>query len=406
MSVENLRVLQVHNQHQGRGGADAVLDHEAELLTESGHVVERFLQPPADRAAGHRVADGVKAVWNVPAARAVGDLIARFRPDVMHVHTPFPLLSPAVFRVAARHGVPAVTTSHSFRYSCIAATCLRAGEICEACVGQRLKLPGIRHRCYHDSLAASTALTASLATHRMLGTFRRHVRRFITLTEFARQLLIRDGAEPDQVVVKPNSIADPGPPRSRTGTASYAAFIGRFVEEKGIRTLLRAWDRIGGRLPLRIAGDGPLRGEVEAATATNPAITYVGWLDERALDEFVAGAEFVVVPSEWYEAGEPLVLLRALALGRPVVVCDLDNICATVRRERAGLTFRPADADALADSVETGLRDLEELRAMGVRGRAAYDAHFTPERNRDRLLEIYGSVVVPKNQVPSRSRSR
>ncbi|MGH8794132.1 MAG: glycosyltransferase family 4 protein [Stackebrandtia sp.] len=387
-----MRILQIHNRHKGRGGADFVVDHEAELLEAAGHRTERYFHPSAEETGGSGLSQGVKAIWNAEACRDVDRLIKIFDPDVVHVHTPFPLLSPAIFRVAARHGKPAVTTAHSFRYSCVRGTCLRDGEICEDCVGKAAKLPGIRHRCYHDSLAGSAALTLGLTTHRVLGTFRRHVDRFITLTDFARQLLVRDGVAADKVVVKPNSILDPGAAPTRDGAASYAAFVGRFVGEKGIETLLRAWRSEGIKIPLRIAGDGPLRSLVDAEAARNPMVESVGWLNEAQLNDFVSGAELVVVPSQWYEAGEPLVLLRALALGRPAIVSDLDNICATVRETDSGRTFAVGDAQALADAVAACVDQLDELRAMGRRGRAAYERGFTPQRNLEQLEAIYRDV--------------
>lgn len=396
-----MRILQVHNQHATEGGADHVLHHEAEVLTAAGHEIDRFLLPPADSMGGAGLANGVKAIWNVEACREVGRTIERFDPDVVHVHTPFPLLSPAVFRTIAKHGKPAVGTAHSFRYSCIKGTCLRDGHTCEDCVGKVLKLPGIRNRCYHNSAAGSAALTLGLTTHRVLGTFRQ-IDRLITLTEFARQLLIRDGVAPDHVVVKPNSIPDPGVSEPRVGPPSYAVFLGRFVEEKGIRTLLEAWKSIGDRLPLRLAGDGPLRPLVEEAAANNPGIEYVGWLDDADLNDFVAGAELLVMPSEWYEAGEPLVLIRALALGRPVVSCDLENICATVRETESGLIFRTGDASSLSETVLDGLEKLDDLRKMGTRGRAVYERTFTPERNRESLEQIYQSVIAENRPAVAR----
>ncbi len=126
------------------------------------------------------------------------------------MHTPFPLMSPAVFRAARAAGVPAVTTLHSYRYSCVVGTCVRDGAICEDCVGSKTKLAGVRHACYHDSRPATAALTLSLGLHRAIGTFDHCVSRYLTLTEFSRQLLIRDGFPADKIVVKPNSVPDPG----------------------------------------------------------------------------------------------------------------------------------------------------------------------------------------------------
>ncbi len=236
-----MRVLLMHNHHASLGGAMEVLADEMALLQDAGHEVRQLTLAAAEDLGLSAARAGLKAVWNLETAREMASVLKEFRPDVVHVHTPFPLLSPAVFRVAARHGVPAVTTLHSYRYSCIAGTCHRAGSVCEDCVGSTLKLAGLRHRCYHGSLGASGALTASLLLHRSIGTFSHSVTRFIALTPFSQRLLVRDGIPAAHVTVKANSVADPGGAVPARTADPYVAFAGRLIDVKGIRTLLDAW---------------------------------------------------------------------------------------------------------------------------------------------------------------------
>jgi len=383
-----MRVLQLHNLHRARGGADEVLEQEGEVLEGAGHQVECFTVAAAE-AGGVRAATA--AVWNREAHREVSRRIEAFRPDVVHVHCPFPVMSPAVFRAASSAGVPAVTTVHSYRYSCIAGTCLRDQRPCEDCVGSRLKLSGLRHRCYHGSFPASAALTTALVLHQSTGTFSRHVARFIALTDFTARLLVRDGIPAEHVVVKPNAVPDPGPVIKRAEALSYAVFAGRFVEEKGIHTLLSAWRQIGTRLPLRIAGDGPLRGLVEDAARNMPGVDYLGWLDNTGVDRLLRGSDLVVLPSQWYE-GQPLVMLKAFAAGRAVLSSDLENIGGPVQSARAGKTFETGKADALAAAVLALVRDPDELRAMGRRARQRYLAAHTPDACLRDLERIYSAV--------------
>ena len=373
-----------------------VLAHEAVVLTGGGHDVASYTLPPTEQLGLGGVRAGAKAVWNVEACREVEDRIRNFRPDVVHVHTPFPLLSPAVFRTARAMDVPAVTTLHSYRYSCIAATCYRDGHVCEDCVGKRLKLPGLRHRCYRDSAGASAALTASLSLHRAIGTFHRSVDRFLALTDFSRRLLIRDGIPADKVVVKPNSVPDPGAGSEsdvRRDQPRYVAFAGRLIDIKGVRTLLAAWDRSEhDGLQLRIAGDGPLRTLVEQASRRDPSVSSLGWLTEQDVADLMRGADAVLVPSEWYE-GLPLVVLRSLAVGTPVIVSDLDNISADVVGDDAGEAFQVGNPAALAPVLSRLAAEPMLWAERGTRARASYERRYSPTVDLSALEAVYAGVV-------------
>ncbi|MBA2767642.1 MAG: glycosyltransferase family 4 protein [Sporichthyaceae bacterium] len=389
-----MKVLQLHNHHESLGGAMDVLAHEAALLGAGGHEVREYSLPPTTQLGLGPVRAGLKAVWNVEACRDVEERIRAFRPDVVHVHTPFPLLSPAVFRTAKKLGVATVTTLHSYRYSCIAATCHRDGAVCEDCVGKRLKLPGLQHRCYHDNVGASAALTLSLALHRGIGTFHQSVDRFLALTGFSRQLLIRDGIPADKVVVKPNSVPDPGVAAGGGSDPRYVAFAGRLLDIKGVETMLAAWDRAEhGDLQLRIAGDGPMRPLVEERCRRDPSVSYLGWLAEDDVFTLMRGAQAVLVPSEWYEGGAPLVLLRSLAVGTPVIASDLDNISAEMLDDDAGAAFGVGDPVALA-AVLTGLvKHPEQWRRRRANARGSYERRYSPTANLGKLEAVYAGAV-------------
>jgi len=387
-----MRILQLHNRHAGKGGAMEVVAHEGDLLRRGGHQVEQLTLAAAQHMNLTGLRAGAKAIWNREAAAELDHRISVFGPDIVHVHTPFPLMSPVVFRVAHARGVPAVTTLHSYRYSCVAGTCWRDGHTCEDCVGKSLKLPGLRHRCYHDSLRASGALTASLVLHRSLGTFDHHVSRYLALTEFSRRLLVHDGIPPGLVVVKPNSVPDPGFVAAPRANERRIAFFGRLLGIKGVRTLLDAWALVPAGARLVLAGDGPLRPLVEDRVRQDPTIEYLDWLDEAKVLAQMAAAEVVVVPSEWYE-GQPLVVLRSLAVGTPVLVSDLENLAESVVTDNAGWTFRVGDVDALAERLSSLVSSPGLTQSRRQAARQSYDNRYSPQQNLQRLEKIYTSVA-------------
>ncbi|WP_344341386.1 glycosyltransferase, partial [Streptomyces rhizosphaericus] len=155
-----------------------------------------------------------------------------------------------------------------------------------------------------------------------MGTFDHCVSRYLTLTEFSRQLLIRDGYPAEKIQVKANSVPDPGYRAVTSDGPRTVLFAGRLVDVKGVRTLLDAWAQVPAGLRLVIAGDGDLRPLVEERAASDSSIEFVGWVSQDKVVELMGAAEVVVVPSQWYE-GAPLVILRSLGVGTPVLVSDL-----------------------------------------------------------------------------------
>jgi glycosyltransferase involved in cell wall biosynthesis len=387
-----LRVLQVHNRQLTRGGADIEMEREAEALTARGHAVETMLVDNRQIEAIGQVRASVKAFWNREATTELRRRLQNFRPDVMHVQTPFPILSPAVFVVADRAGVPVVATSQSHRYSCVKATLFRDGRVCEDCVGRRVKYPAVIHRCYKGSVAGSATMAATMAVHSAAGTFARRVDRFVALTPFMRERLLAEGLRPEQVTVIPNSVPDPGPPLDERG--GYAIYMGRLVPEKGMGTLLEAWARLEADVPLVVAGDGVMRPEVEQAAAADPRIRYVGWVDGTERHDLVARADAFLLTSEWYE-GFPVVIPEAFAAGTPIIASDVGNFTDAIKPGHNGLHYRSGDPESLAAAVTTffAMTDRSELRKNA---RADFERDLDLEVLIGRFENLYREVIAER----------
>lgn len=388
-----MRILQLHNHHQSKGGAMEVLAHEGALLREAGHDVEELTIPAVEDLGLGAVRAAGKAIWNIEVVSDVEAKITSFRPDIVHVHTPFPLMSPAVFRRAKAMGVPTVTTLHSYRWSCVVGTCYRDGHPCEDCVGSRWKTAGVRHRCYHDSVGATTALTIGLALHRVLGTQANCVDRWLTLTSFSKRLLVRDGIDEAKITVKPNSVPDLGLREPASAAERTVVFAGRLLDIKGVRTLVEAWPQVSGAgLRLVIAGDGELRPQVEQLTADYPDVTFTGWVTEEQTTELMAAAEVVLVPSLWYE-GLPLVILRSLSVGTPVLTSDIENFCEDVVADGVGETFAAGDAGSLARALQRVAADPQLMTSRRAAARASYEQRYSPSVDLLRLEQVYRDVI-------------
>jgi len=390
-----VKILVIHNEYQQRGGEDAVLQAEARLLGEHGHTVVRYQRNNSElREWGgfSSLRAGFEAVWASRSYREVAALIAEERPQVAHFHNTLPLISPAAYYACAEAGVPVVQTLHNYRLLCPSATFLRDGTVCEACLGRSVPWPGVVHACYRDSRAATAAVTSMLAIHRAMGTWRQKVSVYVALTEFARRKFLEGGVPAERVVVKPNvMVRDPG---AKKEMGEYALFVGRLSEEKGPQVLLNAWARLAGRVPLKIAGDGPLRVELARrieAKGLN-GVDLLGGVSSEQLVGFLHNARFLVFPSVWYE-GFPITIAEAFACGVPVLASRLGSMAEIVEDGKTGLHFTAGDDADLAAKVEWAWMNPEQMQKMGREARAEYEAKYTAGRGLENLMSVYRQAL-------------
>jgi glycosyltransferase involved in cell wall biosynthesis len=394
-----MKLIVCHNFYRQPGGEDQVFRDEAGLLETRGHEVVRFTAHNREIDGRSRLGVAREAIWNRRACEALRREIDRVRPDVVHLHNTFPLMSPAIYQAARSHGAAIVQTLHNFRLLCPSATLFRGGRVCESCLGKSVAWPSVLHGCYRGSRPASAAVTAMLAVHRSLGTWRQAVDLYIALTDFARRKFIEGGFCAERIFVKPNFVASDPPVGD--GEGDFVLFVGRLSPEKGIATLLAAWDELGGtvpqkiKVPLKIAGDGPLAGQVRDAARRNASIEWLGWQSQEQVFQAVGEAKLLIVPSDWYE-GCPKTIVEAFAKGTPVVASRLGAMAEIVDDERTGALFTAGDAADLARQVSRLLADRPRLGSMRSAAREEFETKYCSERNYSLLMEAYERAMTAR----------
>ena len=244
-----MRILLVHNYYgsSAPSGENKVFEAEKAMLEKHGHYVATYTRHSDEIRNGNvlarlwgKVKGAMCTVGNPFAARAVGRLCREFKPDVVHFHNTFPLISPLAVRVAGKYA-PVVMTLHNYRTACAAGVPTRDGKVCSLCLDKRCVWDGITHRCYRSSLAATLPLAINIALYRKR--LPKWVSRFIVLSEFQKRKMGEYGWPDEKIVVKGNFI----------GRIEYAkcvekknqiVYVGRLSKEKGVETLIKAFKMI------------------------------------------------------------------------------------------------------------------------------------------------------------------
>ncbi|MEV6514197.1 glycosyltransferase family 4 protein [Micromonospora chalcea] len=418
-----MRIVVAHNRYREAqpSGENTIVDAEIAQLTAAGVEVLPFLRSSDEIPSMSKPAKAllpISPIWAPKAQHDLDRLLTAHRPDVLHLHNPYPLLSPWVVRTAHKRGVPVVQTVHNYRQVCSSGLYFRDGVICQDCRGRALGVPAIVHRCYRNSRAQSALMATTLAVHRPTW---KSVDRYIALTTAVADHLRDYGIPDERIVVKPNAVPDPGTPAP---AGNGFLFMGRLSPEKGLDLLLAAWRRhpVGALGPLRIAGDGELRPLAEAAAAERPDVLYLGQLDRSGVRAALADSSVVLATSTWHDV-LPTVIIEALAAGRPVLGTALGGIPYLVGadspREPAGTgpaevaTAAPSDgrvplpvgvqrgeagwvvapeADALAAALPLAAA---EATALAPAARSRYERTFHPDVITKRLIDVYAGLAAP-----------
>jgi len=385
-----MKILVAHNFYKQPGGEDQCVAAEVATLRAHGHEVTQYCLHNDSIDTMGRLQLASRTIWSRTAFRELRELFRTRRPQIAHFHNTFPLISPAAYYAAQAENIRVIQTLHNFRLLCANALLYRNGDVCEDCLGKSFPWPGIMHKCYRDSRAASTAVATMLAMHRVPGTWQKAVDIYIALTEFGRRKFVEGGLPADKIAIKPHfAYPDPRPGR---GTGGYAVFVGRLSAEKGVDTLLEAWQHLDGSLPLKLLGDGPMAAVVQGAAAKDPSIQWLRHLPLDAVYGLVGEASFLVLPSRCYETFA-MVIMEAFAKGTPVIVSGLGAMAEIVDDGHTGLHFSPGDPLDLAAKVRSILAEPLRLGRMRQAARQKFDECFTAEVNHKILIAIYEQAL-------------
>jgi glycosyltransferase involved in cell wall biosynthesis len=389
-----MKICLVHNSYEQRGGEDVVFEQEMANLKRHGHEVIAYRRSNTEIKSHSPLAQislAKNSVWSGDSRKEFSRLLDQQAPDLVHVHNTFFMISPSIYSACRERGIPVVQTLHNFRLICPAHTLYRQGSICEECLNGSL-WNSVRHGCYRESRVMTATLATILSWHRLTRTWENSIDCYIALTEFSREKFIAAGFHPDKIVVKPNFVdQDPGP---KTKTGDFALYVGRLTPEKGLETLLAAWQHFPAQWQLQVIGSGPERPDLESRVRTQNLvnINFRGSLSRPETIALMKEARFLVVPSLWYE-GFPMVIAEAMACGTPVICSELGAMEEIVAHGRTGLHFTAGDAEDLAQKAAWAWIHPEDMTEMGRAARFEYERRYTAEKNYAALMKIYRRVV-------------
>ncbi len=394
-----MKILAIHNFHRkgSASGDDQVFKSETALLEEHGHEVVRYTvsNDEFDNAGlVGKITATIGMLWSFKNYTAVQSIIKKENPEIVHIHTFFPLLSPSILYAAKRSGCKVITTLHDTRFICPCATSLIRNELCNEC-GDGHYFRMCKYKCFKNSRVQSFIVALIFKYHRVRRSFYKQIDKYICLNQNQINLLEKIGFDSKKIVKKYNFVPDveaniksisiDGIPER------YVVFYGRIGEEKGIRLLMSIWDRIT-NIPLVVMGGGPLEEEFQQWSKNIKNVYFLGYTQHDKCLSVVKGSEFLVFPSIWYE-GCSMVVIETQSLGRGIIATDLGFSAEAIRDGYNGYKIPLGDIDSFIAQIEELWMDKQLCNEIGKNARKDYAMKYCTEDNYNQIIKIYNEIL-------------
>lgn len=394
-----MKILIIHNFHRkgSASGDDQVFKSETALLEEYGNDVVKYTVSNDEFDTANilqKIVSTFGMLWSFKNYNAVKEIVKKEKPDIVHIHTFFPLLSPSILYAAKRCDVKVVATLHDTRFICPCATSLNGTEICNKC-GDGKYFRMCKYACFKGSRLQSFLVALIFKYHRVRKTFYKQIDKYICLNDNQIQLLENIKYDKKKIIKKYNFVLDSQAnlkPIEVDGLPErYVVFYGRIGEEKGIRVLMKIWDSISD-IPLVVMGGGPLEEEFKIWAKDKANVYFLGYTQHNKCLSIVKQGEFVVFPSIWYE-GCSMVEIETESLGKALVATDLGFSSEAIKNGFNGYKIPLGDINGFAHTIRRLWENQDECKYLGKNARIDYEEKYLSEDNYKQLIKIYKETL-------------
>lgn len=404
-----MNVLNVNKFYYMRGGAERYYFALAKMLESNGHDVIPFSMQdernfPSSFSKyfvsnlelgkpGLKMARQIgRTFWSGEARKKLSRLLEDVSVDVAHLHLIYHHMSPSILPLLKERGIPTVMTLHDYKIICPNYLLYTEGLPCERCKGHRY-YNAVVHKCLKQSAAVSAVAAAEVSFHKLIGAYEKNIDVLIAPSQFVKNEFVKFGQHANRIVVIPHFV-DPAflqPVKTADPDKPYMLYFGRLSAEKGIDKLLETLYIYKPKLPLKIAGTGPLLPWIESYIKERGLASQVqllGHLQTEELRGYIANASLTVVPSRVYETFG-FSALESIALGTPVVAFAMGGLSEIVTPE-VGRLVKLDDRAGLAAAIDE-VGGWQKSKIADACRQLVQDK-YTPDRHMDALQTVYSHL--------------
>lgn len=386
--ASKMKICIVHNAYGIFTGEEAAVYGIIDLLKQQGHDVITFIRSSTEipNMRFGKIKTFCRGIYSFSSKKAVRRLLAEYKPDIVHVHNVFPLISPSVLSECRKAGVPVVMTVHNYRLICPNGLFMTSGQVCKNCCGGREYWCVFRNCEKNLFKSLGYALRNYVARKRRM--FMDNVTLYACLTKFQRELLIREGFSAERIVTIPNMVDSNGVEVSEE-QGEHIGYVGRISPEKGLQTLMESAGNCGD-IQFKAVGSYTRMSDLPRQAPDN--FEFLGYLNKNQLDQFYNSSRMIVLPSICYE-GFPSIVIEAMVRQKPVICSRIGGLPEIVEDGVTGLLFEPGNSKELGEKIRSLWDQPGLCRKMSQAGREKALREYSPEKYYKRLMAVYKKAI-------------
>lgn len=409
-----MKILLINYRYFISGGPEKYMFNIKEILEENGHEVipfsiksnknveseyeKYFVEPIGSKDATYyeEYKKTPKVIWqmisrsvySLKVKKALQKEIKEVKPDLVYIIHFVNKLSPSVIRGAKKMGLPVILRLSDYFLLCPRFDFLSNGKVCEDCLKKGYK-SCVRKKCVKGSLMASIIRVISMKIHKVMKVYD-DVDAFITPSEFLKNKLIKNGFEKEKIHCIPTfTNNEDANKKSENIVGDYGLYFGRIAEEKGVETLVYAYEKLPEH-KLKIMGDDTtqeaikLKEYVRSNNLSN--IEFVGFKSGKDLEDIIKKARFTLIPSIWYD-NLPNTALESFKHSKPVIASNIGSLPELVQDGINGYLFKVGDVEELSKKIKM-LDDESIVIKMGSNSAKILKDKFSSDKHYKALLKL------------------
>ena len=398
-----MKVLFVNKYFFLNGGSERVFFQERNCLINQGHSVidfsmndarnfsspfSSYFVPNIDyknaKGIWRKIKQAISFIHSPVAVRNIERLLRQENPEIAHLHNIYHQLTPSIIPILKKHGVKVVLTLHDYKLVCPSYLALKDEKICSVCEGKYFWKP-ITTNC-QKSISQGLLLILEAYYHKWKRSYE-FVDLFIAPSQFIAKIISQRIPENKIKVLRNGINLNEFKPSDRD--EGYGLYFGRISKEKGIETLLKAHKNLANIMPLSVVGTGPI---AEKLIKKYPQAEFLGYKTGEELNDIISKSAFVVVPSEWYENCS-MVVLEAMALGKPIIGSKIGGIPEQIEDGTTGLLFEMGNVKELVAKMKIMIENPGMRIIFGREARQKLEKEYSLESHCINLLKVYNELI-------------